>query len=780
MADKGKGKRVAHSPPPSAPPRPNPQRSAATGPANLDVDQDPQSPLQVDPEPITYTLSFPPVPASFMSSSSTDYNARLEALERSLAEEEEGRIPEELLQGPQINVSSAGKKRRVLPKTTEARIEDVASVVAPPTLMPLPFTTEYQGFDPWWRKSDILEQMTTTPAIATTPPRLTSSPSNTSAAIMPLHGGKSTLPQSPTAADLRAIHHTSPDKGAVMSPTAQDPPDNNALSTSHAPKALGGKGKEIASRTTSHSSSLSPELPRRSPEASSLRDNIPPSPSYTTASIGQKIPQPSQQRDGTSTASDEPRIEGGPLSHPPHPLRHSLEEANPTDRTSASPLLKPPSSFRPKSPPYNTKEGGEDADRSISSDDYPLEFSPDSTYRQVTPPTSSPSTSFSFSKGDAPTSPPPQRQDSPVQSPLLKIPQLKADFSPNSSKSPTLPASSLIFHQPSSASPTSPTNMGMDKQAPSSVAKSPSLDRSPVESPSTRNTSFTKSSSTSALPKRAGDTIDLFSDSEGSSSNLVHLRKKRVSSDRDLHRAMSGMIEHELRSQDRAATIPGSKDVKGLHRAMTGMIEDELRSRKNAAAAGSLAATSLNQAGTSSDANAAPARGKSKKGKEPIQTIVGSLSSRKRPLSKTSSSKEIVKPRPQLFVAENPPGQGEKSVINLDSDIEEDDEPGATSMAGASSTKSRQTSPPLTGPLTGVRIYAIPVGMDKVVYDLSRDRVRQMKGQWLGAPTKILSIHQTVQESMPPLDQDLTTHIVTALSNIDTIKKLLKVDTIKV
>lgn len=70
--------------------------------------------------------------------------------------------------------------------------------------------------------------------------------------------------------------------------------------------------------------------------------------------------------------------------------------------------------------------------------------------------------------------------------------------------------------------------------------------------------------------------------------------------------------------------------------------------------------------------------------------------------------------------------------------------------------------------------------MDKKVFSLSRDRVLDLKWEWLGPLEKILSTDPRWNQDAPVLDQERTTHIVSALSDIDKIKRFLHVETIEV
>ncbi|KAF9406593.1 hypothetical protein BGZ76_006309, partial [Entomortierella beljakovae] len=82
------------------------------------------------------------------------------------------------------------------------------------------------------------------------------------------------------------------------------------------------------------------------------------------------------------------------------------------------------------------------------------------------------------------------------------------------------------------------------------------------------------------------------------------------------------------------------------------------------------------------------------------------------------------------------------------------------------------------GALSGVSIYVIPTNMDSRVFEITRKRVLSLNGSWLGPKVKPLSTDPRIQADLPPLDQEKTTHIVTTLSSIDDVKRILKVETI--
>ncbi|KAF9922397.1 hypothetical protein FBU30_007469 [Linnemannia zychae] len=79
---------------------------------------------------------------------------------------------------------------------------------------------------------------------------------------------------------------------------------------------------------------------------------------------------------------------------------------------------------------------------------------------------------------------------------------------------------------------------------------------------------------------------------------------------------------------------------------------------------------------------------------------------------------------------------------------------------------------------TPIRLYVIPTLMDKLVFSLSRDRILQLKWEWLGPLEKILSTDPRGIQDIPPLDQERTTHIVTALSDLEKVKRFLNVENI--
>ncbi|KAG0249976.1 hypothetical protein BG011_008774 [Mortierella polycephala] len=91
-----------------------------------------------------------------------------------------------------------------------------------------------------------------------------------------------------------------------------------------------------------------------------------------------------------------------------------------------------------------------------------------------------------------------------------------------------------------------------------------------------------------------------------------------------------------------------------------------------------------------------------------------------------------------------------------------------------------QVTPKVTksGPLSDLGVYVIPTGMDSTVFRISRERVVQLDGKWLGPKTKILSTDPRVVQEVPALDQTVTTHIVTALRSIEAVRRFFGIEEI--
>ncbi|KAF9952159.1 hypothetical protein BGZ70_000705 [Mortierella alpina] len=80
--------------------------------------------------------------------------------------------------------------------------------------------------------------------------------------------------------------------------------------------------------------------------------------------------------------------------------------------------------------------------------------------------------------------------------------------------------------------------------------------------------------------------------------------------------------------------------------------------------------------------------------------------------------------------------------------------------------------------LSGVRVYVIPLNMDKVIFDRSRLDVLQLNGTWMGPQEKVLATDPRKAPTIPPLDQESTTHIVTELMSRQAVKTYLGVEAI--
>ncbi|KAG0011610.1 hypothetical protein BGZ81_002077 [Podila clonocystis] len=173
---------------------------------------------------------------------------------------------------------------------------------------------------------------------------------------------------------------------------------------------------------------------------------------------------------------------------------------------------------------------------------------------------------------------------------------------------------------------------------------------------------------------------------------------------------------------------------------------------------------------------------KTNRDKEPQTTVAALVGPRKR---------RVVDPGTNVSIKETKDAK-KKVVIDFDSDGEADDSPaevnnsatrtGLTTSIFSAAPSSTTTTPKTferatarAGPLAGVCVYVIPTNMNKGIFDLSRKRVLELHGEWVGPNSKILTPH--VKDRLPPLDPR-TTHIVTTLSNLEAVKKALKVDSI--
>ncbi|KAF8977945.1 hypothetical protein BGZ46_006994 [Entomortierella lignicola] len=83
-----------------------------------------------------------------------------------------------------------------------------------------------------------------------------------------------------------------------------------------------------------------------------------------------------------------------------------------------------------------------------------------------------------------------------------------------------------------------------------------------------------------------------------------------------------------------------------------------------------------------------------------------------------------------------------------------------------------------TTPLSQLMLYVIPTNMNSHVFNITRKRVVDLGGSWLGPKVKTLATDPRAKPDIPALDQDKTTHIVAALTSIEDVKRFLNVDEI--
>ncbi|KAI1305764.1 hypothetical protein EDD11_004878 [Mortierella claussenii] len=93
-------------------------------------------------------------------------------------------------------------------------------------------------------------------------------------------------------------------------------------------------------------------------------------------------------------------------------------------------------------------------------------------------------------------------------------------------------------------------------------------------------------------------------------------------------------------------------------------------------------------------------------------------------------------------------------------------------------TKSSEASATKATALSGLGLYVIPNNMVTGVFNITRKRVLELRGKWLGPKFKVLSTDPRAKADIPPLDQENTTHIVTALTSVEDVKRFLNVDKI--
>ncbi|CAO3574201.1 unnamed protein product [Mortierella alpina] len=144
---------------------------------------------------------------------------------------------------------------------------------------------------------------------------------------------------------------------------------------------------------------------------------------------------------------------------------------------------------------------------------------------------------------------------------------------------------------------------------------------------------------------------------------------------------------------------------------------------------------------------------------EPVETVATRIGTRRRTAaiaSSRSTSSSSAAPVESRAVTRR-----QKSVIDVDQDLE--------IPVPIAESASR---------LSGIRVYVIPLNMDKVIFNLSRLHVLQLNGTWMGPKEKVLATDPRKTATIPPLDQENTTHIVTELTNLQAVKAYLGVDAI--
>ncbi|KAG0304313.1 hypothetical protein BGZ98_005670 [Dissophora globulifera] len=219
-------------------------------------------------------------------------------------------------------------------------------------------------------------------------------------------------------------------------------------------------------------------------------------------------------------------------------------------------------------------------------------------------------------------------------------------------------------------------------------------------------------------------------------------------------------------TSSRLSTVPTDSDLHALYANTTATTHDK----------------ATDNAGTTTTVSS----GRSKKGKEPVRTVASVIGSRRKHPSESTSAPL----RSTHLVSSGP------SVVALDENVDDDTvvEVGPSHRLSQrrservrlSSTpaedKTRTLEAPLTPqaprPLASIKVYTIPVNMDSMVFKTMRARVLELGGAWLGPKTKVLQADPRVKQEVPVLDNDITTHIVTALSSVDAVKRFLKVDEI--
>ncbi|KAF9359999.1 hypothetical protein BGX26_010836 [Mortierella sp. AD094] len=85
-------------------------------------------------------------------------------------------------------------------------------------------------------------------------------------------------------------------------------------------------------------------------------------------------------------------------------------------------------------------------------------------------------------------------------------------------------------------------------------------------------------------------------------------------------------------------------------------------------------------------------------------------------------------------------------------------------------------SKPDLGPLSELNLYVIPENVDSCVFEDIRKRTISLGGSWIGPKSKTLTTDPRVKHDVPILDQENTTHIVSALKTIEEVMRYLNVE----
>ncbi|KAF9352688.1 hypothetical protein BGX26_009536 [Mortierella sp. AD094] len=192
------------------------------------------------------------------------------------------------------------------------------------------------------------------------------------------------------------------------------------------------------------------------------------------------------------------------------------------------------------------------------------------------------------------------------------------------------------------------------------------------------------------------------------------------------------------------------------------------------------------------------AQRKARKGKEAVVSIISKLGSRRkhntnqRPLTTEESS--IAEPNKESggSTKKVPLLRRTESALYLES---KDDETGNNAISHNSSPSERahipcpispdsssptdmlcgELSKPAPRPLSELKLYVVPKNMDSGVFEATRKRVICLGGSWLGPRAKTLTADPRAKPGVPKLDQENTTHIVSALKTIDEVMLHLNV-----